>query len=278
MNVTITGLHYYPVKSCAGIAAEEVRLDRYGIEHDRRWMVVHPEGGFRTQRESPRMATISAKVEDGALVLAHPGGPPLRISCSGPEHPHSVTVRIWSDNCFAEDAGDEAAEWLSRYVEVPCRLVRMGHQYHRQVDPAYATPGEEVSFADGFPLLLISEESLEDLNSRLESPVPMNRFRPNMVVRGAGWPFAEDTWSTLTLQRTGDVLRVVKPCARCQMPTIDQQIGRRTGPEPLETLTRYRREGNKVLFGQNLIHNWRGSPITLRVGDTLEASSAPPAS
>ena len=267
MGIIITGLHCYPVKSCAGYSRDEVTLDRYGICEDRRWLVTDPNGRFLTQREVPWMAVIHPRILPDGLELQAPGAPtqfvPLRAT--GDRTP----ARVWRDTCSAVAQGEEAAQWLSRQLGRPCRLLHMGEGFDRPVKRTYGREGELVSFVDGFPLLLISEESLEDLNGRLEVPVPMERFRPNVVVRGAGVPFAEDGWKELQVRRTGLVLRVVKPCARCVITTIDQQSGVVTGSEPLATLAEYRRRPKGAMFGQNLIHMWTGSPVTLRVGDEL---------
>jgi uncharacterized protein YcbX len=169
-------------------------------------------------------------------------------------------VAIWKDQCVAVAAGAEADAWFTALLGTPCRLVTMPSSTVRQVDLGYAEPGDPVGFADGFPFLLISQGSLDELNRRLEHPVPMDRFRPNIVVDGCE-PHAEDGWSRVTI---GEIsFRVVKPCARCVITTTDQQTGER-GREPLRTLATYRRVGNKVLFGQNLIHDGVGA---VRVGD-----------
>jgi hypothetical protein len=267
LSITITELNCYPVKSCAGYSRDEVTLDPYGICEDRRWLVTDPNGRFLTQREVPRMAVIRPRILPDGLELQSAGAPtqfvPLRVTGS------TTPVRVWKDTCAAIDQGEEAAQWLSQQLGRPCRLLRMGERFDRPVNPKYARDGDQVSFADGFPLLLISEESLEDLNRRLEVPVPMERFRPNVVVRGAGVPFAEDGWKELEVRRNGLLLRVVKPCARCIIPTIEQQTGEITGNEPLATLAEYRRRPKGIMFGQNVIHTWTGCPVTLRIGDEL---------
>jgi hypothetical protein len=175
-----------------------------------------------------------------------------------------MEVRIWRDRVASVDQGREVAEWLTSFLETPVRLVCQAEGAIRRVDPDYATsPDDQVAFPDGYPLLLISEESLADLNSRLQAPLPMNRFRPNVVVRNAPAAFAEDTWSRIAI---GDVeLSVVKSCARCIIPTTDQATAKR-GAEPLVTLTRYRHVPRGVLFGQNMIHHEQG---VLRVAATV---------
>ena len=187
------------------------------------------------------------------IVLATMGPPPTGAQRE---------VTVWRDQVAAIDQGAEVADWFSTHLGVACRLVRQADDAVRHVDPVFACqPADQVSFADGYPLLLISEESLADLNMRLDAALPMNRFRPNVVTRGAGAPYAEDTWREITI---GEIrFSPVKACARCVTTTTDQSTAER-GVEPLATLASYRRVPRGVLFGQNLIHHTRG---TLRVGD-----------
>ena len=240
----------------------QASLDKYGIVNDRAWLLVTHSGLAMTQREFPAMALIVPKVDEaGALSLTAPGIVPIMLprTINGA----SIKVRVWSDECVAVDQGEDAAQWLSRAIGKDCRLVVMDENFDRPVDPEYATNAQQVGFADGFPFLLISEGSLADLNTKLEFPLPMNRFRPNIVVSGAE-AFAEDEWRSI---RIGSVLfDVVKPCSRCVMTSIDQEDGV-LGREPLRTLAAYRKFGNKLLFGQNLVHNNTGS---ISVGDTVE--------
>jgi uncharacterized protein YcbX len=180
-------------------------------------------------------------------------------------------VRIWRDHVQVADQGAAAADWLSTFLEYPCRLVRLPEDVVRPVDPEFATRADDqVGLADGFPVLLISEESLADLNRRLAAPLPMNRFRPNVVVSGAGVPFAEDTWREIQI---GEVrFSLVKACARCITTTTDQRTAER-GVEPLATLASYRRVPRGVLFGQNLVH---AGPGRIAVGDPLEVCRTTP--
>jgi uncharacterized protein YcbX len=195
------------------------------------------------------------------MCLEAPGMPLLRVTPTdgGPR----TEVAIWRDRVMAVDQGAVAAEWFSTYLSVPVRLMRLPADSVRPVDPLFAPgPEDQVGFADAFPLLLISEESLDDLNSRLAEPLPMNRFRPNVVIRGAG-AYAEDGWAEV---RVGQVTcHAVKACARCVIITTDQRTAAR-GVEPLETLASYRRVPRGVLFGQNLVHT---APGHIAVGDRL---------
>lgn len=259
----VTGLYHYPVKSCRGIALNEARLTPYGLEQDRHWMVVDKQGRFLTQRRFPRMALIEAVPDGDGLTLKAPGLPALAVPPPGPD---PLAVRVWGFDGTGVDAGDEAAAWFSAFLNYPCRLAAPTPALHRAVDDRYDTWGSAVMYADGFPLLLISEASLDALNGRLAEPVAMNRFRPNLVIAGCA-PHAEDGWRTL---RIGDGLlfHVVKPCARCTIPTVDQVTGER-GTEPSATLATYRQgEDKQVYFGQNVIHESKTGSV--RIGDPVE--------
>jgi uncharacterized protein YcbX len=261
-GIYLSSLHVYPIKSCGGIAVGEWDVDERGLRHDRRWMLVDGTGCFMSQRQLSRMALIKVRIEPEGLVVDAPGMSPLAVPFR-PESRQPLLARVWDDLVETETVGDDADRWFSEFLGVRCRLVHLPDGSIRPVDPDYGEPGDRVGLADGFPFLLISEGSLADLNARLERPLPMNRFRPNLVVAGCA-PFAEDAWSLL---RIGPItLRVVKPCARCAITTVDQRTGV-GGKEPLRTLATFRRNGTKVLFGQNLVHDETG---TMRVGDPVE--------
>lgn len=277
MTVTVSELNVYPIKSCKGNSAAVASVVARGFQFDREWMVVDDEGEFFTQRDVPKMALVSPTVNSDGLTLNAPGLPELLISHNGDLHAGGTVnknasvgaqrtkrVIVWSDVCDAVDQGDAAAEWLSSFLGMRCRLVRMAARFVRQVDQDYALRvSDQVGFADGFPFLLISEESLGDLNSRLQNPIPMNRFRPNIVVKGCK-PFEEDEWKTI---RIGDIkFDVVKPCARCTITTINQDTIER-GQEPLRTLASFRNVDNKVMFGQNIVHHSTGS---IKISDPVE--------
>lgn len=260
----LSAISVYPLKSARGGTLESASVVATGFEHDRQWLVVDPEGTFLTQREMPRLCLISAVVDGDALILSAPGTLPLRATADAVAAPRSV--RVWGDTVAALPTGPEASAWLTSFLGAPFDLVKMPQPSVRQVDPTYALPGDRVGFADAFPFLLISQASLDDLNERLsargEAELPMNRFRPNLVVDGVE-AFAEDGWRRI---RIGGVeFRVCKPCARCAITTVDQASAA-TGREPLRTLASYRRVGGKVMFGQNLIHD---SPGELRLGDAV---------
>ena len=270
--IRITAINVYPVKGCRGIGLESARLAATGFEHDREWLIVRPDGRFMTQREEPRLALIETALVDTrsaagkTLRLRVPGGNELDVPLAASAR--EVEVTCWKDRCAAFDAGEEAAEFLTRYLGSPVRLVRFDARRKRPSNPQW-TPGVEAlnQFSDGFPWLLISEASLKDLNSRLERKLPMNRFRPNIVVSGLP-PFGEDDLHELT---AGAVrLRRAKPCTRCIVTTTEQSTGTRDGDEPLRTLAKFRfdRELKGVVFGQNLILI-EGVGAELRVGDEL---------
>lgn len=263
-NPVLSGLYVYPIKSCGGISLESADLGETGLLGDRRWMLVDEGGGFVSQRRYPRMAMISPSFSPDGLVVRAPGMSDLEVPFEG-ETGERLDVEVWGDVQRGAPVGAEADRWFARFLGFPCRLVRKPDEDVRAVDSAYARDGDQTSFADGFPLLVISEASLEDLNGRLESSVSMDRFRPNLVVGGCE-PYAEDGWEEI---RTGGaVFRVAEPCPRCAITTVDQGSGER-GKEPLRTLATYRKAGGEVWFGRNLIHASLG---TVRVGDPVEVT------
>jgi uncharacterized protein YcbX len=258
----LSGLYVYPIKSCGGIAVEEWEVDERGLRHDRRWMLVDEAGCFVSQREFPRMALIRVRIEPGGLLVDAPDMPSLNVPFRPPDGKLRL-ARVWDDLVESRTVGDDADRWFSEFLQTRCKLIYLPDESVRPVDPTYGRPGDRVGLADGFPFLLISEASLADLNARLEQPLPMNRFRPNLVIGGCE-PFAEDGWKVI---RIGSMtFRVVKPCARCAITSVDQESAAK-GKEPLRTLARFRKVGTKVLFGQNLVHDATGS---LSVGDPLE--------
>lgn len=258
----VTGLFVYPLKSARGLPLEEATLDAFGIEGDRRWCLRGEDGKAITQRDCPSLATVDARPCGEGLALAAPGMPDLAVAAP-PSDRAALTVGIWGDRTSGTPADPEADVWLEDFLGRPCRLLYMPGRVHRQVSLDFGRVGDRVSFADGYPLLLTSEVSLSELNRRLDSPVPMDRFRANLVIDGSV-PFAEDGWARI---RVGNVeLRAVKSCARCVVTTTDQATGSRSR-EPLRTLATFRSEDGRVLFGENLIHD---GPGRLRVGDRVD--------
>ena len=257
----VSELAIYPVKSLGQIVMDTVQVGRFGFELDRRWMVVGGDGHMVTQRKKPRMCLIQPRISENNLWLYAPDMPDIEVLYSPDSSRRPVTV--WEDQCMALDCGDEVAEWLSRFLDMKCRLVFFPEDEIRQVDPAYAEPGDRTAFSDGFPVLLISQASLNDLNRRLATPVSMRRFRPNLVVAGCE-PFAEDKWKKI---RIGEItFRLVKPCSRCIVPNINPDTAEKSA-EPNRTLSSFRRWDNKIFFGQNVIADCQG---TLEPGMPIE--------
>jgi hypothetical protein len=267
MILTLASMYIYPVKSLGGLSLRESLTTQRGLMYDRRFMVVDDAGGFLTQRALPAMATIWTDIEDGMLTLAAPDLDTVSVPLQ-PAHEAFFDVQVWSSTVRAHEVSPEANRFLSNYLGINCRLVYMPDASERKVSTDYAKNAEIVSFADGYPFLLVSEESLADLNSRMTQPIPMNRFRPNLVVRGCA-PYAEDTWKEI---RIGDAtFRIAKPCTRCQITTTDQATGEVLGPEPLRALATYRNSPEGVMFAQNALPVRLGK---IRVGDAVEILSS----
>ena len=268
----VTGLFVYPVKSLRGQAVQAAEFDALGFVDDRRFLVVDPTGKFLTQRVVPRMALVTAAVTSQALVLSAEGAGQVSVPRAANPAAPVLTVSVWkSEGLLAEDCGESAAIWLSDFLQVKCRLVRIGEKFSRPILKPSAQPGDAVTFADAYPFLVISEASLAHLNDRIlenhGEPVPMNRFRPNLVIAGCD-AFTEDAWTRVRIGNA--VFRNGGPCARCIMTTTDQLTGERTGKEPLRTLATFRRaqdDPTDVNFGTNLIHETKRGSV--QVGATI---------
>ncbi len=278
---TVSELLVYPIKSCAGLSVTEATLALDGLSangvHDREWMVVTREGLFLTQREYPRMATIAPRVDGDALVVEAPGLAPIRLPLAHDVDAPEIEVLIWDDHVLAADCGDDAAAWFADAVGAPCRLVRFRPDVVRpKISPWTGGLPAAARFSDGYPILLIGQSSLDDLNAKLanagRTALPMNRFRPNMVVEGID-AFEEDFVAEFSSEEI--TLRPVKPCARCPIPSVDQATGI-PGPDPLDILQTYRanaRMDGAVTLGMNVIVQ-DGFGRTLRVGQELNAELA----
>jgi MOSC domain-containing protein len=281
MALQLTEIWRYPVKSCRGERLAEAVVEPWGLAGDRRWMVVDADGRTVTAREHPRLVLVTPRVHGGRITLTSPDLPDLTVPV--PAGPELVTVRVWEkaweNQLAAAPAADKAAAWLSDIIGEPVRLVYLADPTQRATNPAYSRDGDRVSLADGYPLLLTSEESLGAVNAWIaegtkaaEGPVPMRRFRPNVVVSGApAW--AEDGWRRL---RIGPVtFRNAKGCDRCVFTTIDPDTAQ-PGHEPLFALARHRRWDGKIWFGVNLIPDLPGLPgqpaadAVIRPGDPVE--------
>jgi uncharacterized protein YcbX len=259
---SVRALFIYPIKSCGGLQLDALQLDACGPVDDRRWMIVDEDGSFMTQRECARMASIQVTLEPEHLVLSVTARPPLVIQ-RYPADGHRRNVRVWRWEGPALDCGDEAASWLQNYLGRACRLVRFLDDVRRPVNPAYTRFPSQVRFADGYPLLLIGQASLDDLSQRANRTLDMRRFRPNVVVDGVP-AYAEDGWRQIKL---GEIVAdVVKACDRCRITTLDPHT-LAIGQEPLRTLATYRRVGQAVVFGQNCVHH---APGWIHAGDPLQ--------
>lgn len=264
----ISEINIFPIKSLGGISVKSSIVENRGLRFDRRWMLVDEKNKFLTQREFPKMATVKVQIAENNLIVSADQKSleiPFEIKVE-----ETKVVKIWSSRCRAKIYEKPINDWFSGVLQTDCKLALMPEDATRKVNYFYAVhQDDQVSFADGYPVLIIGEESLSDLNSRLDAPVPMDRFRPNLVVSGAD-AFAEDEWKQIKIGKT--VFHVVKPCGRCVMTTIDQASGEKQGVEPLKTLASYRipkrSTKKKILFGQNLIAENVGE--TINVGDRIE--------
>jgi uncharacterized protein YcbX len=264
----LAAINIYPLKSCRGLPLPHAAVEPRGLQHDRRWLAVDADGRFITGRAHPRLVLVRAVPRGDGLHLSAPGMPEIEVATPGAGEPRRA-VRVWDDTVDAACADPAADRWISAALGVPAHLVWMDAMAQRAVSPTHSQPGDEVSFADGYPLLLIGEGSLNGLNQRLPNPVPMARFRPNLVITGAS-AHAEDGWRRV---RIGEVpFDVVKPCVRCIFTTVDTDTGIfDPAREPLNTLLSYRRSPKGVTFGMNLIARARGR---LREGDPVVVEAA----
>lgn len=261
--LSISHLYVYPIKSLGGIELTEARLTDRGIEHDRRWMLADENNRFLTQREFPQMALLRTAIHANELTVYEKGNEAdtIRVNLY-PTETAMVRVQVWDDVVEAIVMKDEINQWFSEKLKRVCKLVYMPEASQRKVDADYALNNELTGFSDAFPVLMIGQASLDDLNSRLTTAVPMNRFRPNIVFTG-GAAFEEDTMQHFRIN--GIDLYAVKPCARCVVTTTDQETGI-IAKEPLKILASYRTGNNKVYFGQNILYKQEG---IIRVGDEL---------
>jgi uncharacterized protein len=266
-GVCLASIHIYPMKAARAVDLDESVVEPWGLAGDRRWLLVDEDGRFVSQREEPSLARVVVTCGPGAISVSAAGFPSRHVAAPDAKSAHMLKVTVWSSTVLAAAAGTEGDAWFSAYLGRPVRLVHLDDPTRRPVDPQYGRDGDVVSFADGYPLLLTSTASLDELGRWLTEdgglPVPMTRFRPSAVVTGAP-PWAEDRWRRI---RIGAVeFRVVKPCGRCVVTTTDQITGER-GPQPLKMLGRRRRFGQELVFGQNMIPD---GPGVIRAGDPVE--------
>lgn len=261
----MAGLFRYPLKSAAGVSCRQVELDRFGVCDDRRWMMIDPAGAPLTQREAPHLARLRAwNSPEGLHLEWREDG--SRTTVVRPCDEPRVPITIWEDTVHLPLADEAANAWLGERLGREARLAWMPDDVERPVNPRYAGPGDRTSLTDGYPLHIIGSGSMADLNARLEHPIGVDRFRPNIYIEGPP-AFDEDSWAEIRIGES--VLRVVKPCPRCAVTTVDPATGER-GREPLRTLSAYRKRDGGVMFGQNALHEGTG---TLRVGDLVEVLS-----
>lgn len=264
----LSQIYVYPVKSLSGIRVSRWPVTQTGLQYDRKWMLVDDGGQFISQRSVPKMALIKTALDNDQLVLEAPGMTRLSLPLN-PGDGEVINSSLWHDHCHARAVSVEADGWLSHFLNTACRLVYQPEREIRRVDPAYAQPGDQVGFADGFPFLIISENSLAALNQAMQLNSEMIRFRPNLVIAGCT-SYAEDTWREISV---GSIdFRLPKPCSRCAIPAIDPETAQ-TGKEPLLTLNRLRKWHNKVYFGQNALHNQCG---ILAIGDSVQIKQTGP--
>ena len=245
--LSLSEIWIYPIKSLGGISLTSAKVMPKGLQHDRRWMLVDEGGNFMTQRVYPKMSLLKLSIEANNLIVSN-GQRTLKIPFDLKSQ-KQITAKVWDDTVTTLEAEDLYNNWFSDFLEMRCKLVQFPEPNPRPVDPVYKINNDHVSLADGFPFLIIGQSSLNDLNSRLEAKLPMNRFRPNFVFTG-GEPYEEDDWKNFSIGANKFV--GVKPCSRCVMTTINQDTAEKSA-EPLKTLASYRRRNNKIYFGQNVI-------------------------
>lgn len=274
MSVEVTGLSYYPIKSCGAVEAGEVTFSELGIEHDREWMLVGPKGNFLSQRTHPELALVQTRIEDGSLVANAPGMGELVLSLERDLDAEVVDVNLWKKPGTGTSEGADAQDYFSTYLGRDARLLRVQEARHIKDECRVDGASGRTGFADGFPILLASEDSLTELNQHLEEPVTIDRFRPNIVVSGAD-AYDEDFWREV--QIGGLRAFVVRACARCPMPNVDQKVGVLPKERPVTGALRATRLGidpvggeKGEFFGQNLVHVFEpGATVRLRDAVTV---------
>jgi len=261
-NSVLSEINIYPIKSLKGISLRKAEVEDQGLRYDRRWMLVDADLKCITQREHPMMATITPRIESSGLRIHARALEELLIPLHQ-DHGDVVMVQVWNNICESVLVGSYADEWFSEALKIQCKLVYMPDRALRQCKPRPDVGDSLVSFADDCPFLIIGQASLDDLNRRLGQPVPMDRFRPNLVISGCP-AFAEDDWKQILIG--GICLHGVKPCSRCAVTTVDQTKGVRTNSEPLATLATYRLANRRVFFGHYFVSSGHGD---VRVGDSV---------
>ncbi len=267
----LSQIHVYPVKSLAGIQVSEWPVDKNGLRYDRKWMLIDRENQFLSQRKLPKMALIKTRISGEQLILSAPGLEDFAVPLN-PEAGDDVEVGIWKDQCLAKIVSPHADAWLTGFLNMDCRLVYHPDNRQRQVDQRYANSSDQTAFSDGFPFLVVSENSLNALNQAMGFEVSMIRFRPNLVVQGCD-SFAEDSWRLININ--GIEFRLPKPCSRCSVPAIDPATAI-SSKEPLTTLSRLRKWENQIYFGQNALHDNCGTLVVGAKIDILQTGPKQP--
>ncbi|MCF6202614.1 MAG: MOSC domain-containing protein [Methylococcaceae bacterium] len=261
-QIILSDIFIYPVKSLAGIKVSQWTVNEKGLLYDRKWMLIDSNNQFLSQRRLPKMTLIKTEIKNDTLILSTTVSGSISLPLT-PENGDDINTTIWKDQCLAKTTTPVADKWLSDFLEMDCKLVYQPDNIIRPVDPDYAADTDKVNFSDGFPFLIVSDASLTSLNQEMKIPLPMLRFRPNLVISNCK-SYAEDSWKKIQISNI--VFRLPKACSRCSVPTIDTETAQ-TNKEPLTTLSRLRRWNNKVFFGQNALHDTVGE---LSVGDPVE--------
>ncbi len=259
-QLKLSDIFIYPVKSLAGFRLESCEVDQKGFKYDRHWMIIDQDNRFLSQREIPSMSQIQTRISQDELILSI-ANDSVTLPLEEIEQP-TIDTTIWRDRCKAHPVSREIDQWLSDYLHRDCQLVCQGLQ-KRPVDSAYGTQNDQTTFSDGFPFLIISDASLTDLNEKMQQSLPMQRFRPNLVISDCD-SFAEDYWRKIQIGAIS--FRLPKPCSRCSVTTIDLETGQQS-KEPLSTLNKFRKWQQAVYFGQNAIHDQTG---LLSIGDKVQ--------
>ena len=265
MPVKITGLYSYPIKSCGALSHDSTAVTELGLEHDRHWMLVDADGLFISQRKHPQMALIQPQITDQQLRVQAPGMSDMQIPNVSAQ---AVDVQVWKDQLTAAQSPEHINQWFSDYLHTAVRLVRHASHSQRPIDTAFASAGEQVAFADGYPILITHQASLDDLNKQLSAPVGMDRFRPNVVVESDLAAWAELSWSQLSHHH--GTLDLVKPCSRCVMTGVDQRTGTQTGSEVLKTLRSAFAQQDQAVFGINAIPRTGNRVMRIQLGESLQ--------
>jgi MOSC domain-containing protein len=263
-NLTISGIFIYPIKSLSGIALESSSVEKRGLQYDRRWVLVNDENLFMHQRDHNEMALFQPSISDETMIITQKNDPNVRFEFPlKAEGTIRENVTVWDDTCKAIEVSEKVSQWFTKKLNISCRLMYMPDDSIRLADQRFAIKSDDkVSFADGYPILAISEASMALLNTKTAEEIPADRFRPNFLINGAH-PHVEDELRSFSIGSTE--YYGVKPCARCVVTTINQTTAER-GKEPLKSLASYRKAGNKILFGHNIIPMNIGN---VKVGDTI---------